>query len=123
MNKSAESGNPEALVASLFRHESGRLVAALTRLFGPHNLELAEDVVQEALATALQAWKFQLPDNPRAWLGKVARNRALDVIRRSAIERRFRQRLSRAARPRTGLSPPRWTSRWRRPAPPRINCA
>ena len=77
------------MVASLFRHESGRLVAALTRLFGPHNLQLAEDVVQEALECALQAWKFQLPDNPRAWLTKVARNRALDVIRHGAIERRF----------------------------------
>jgi RNA polymerase sigma factor (sigma-70 family) len=83
------STGPEALVASLFRHESGRLVAALTRLFGPHNLQLAEDVVQEALESALQAWKFQMPDNPTAWLTKVARNRALDVIRRGAVERRF----------------------------------
>jgi RNA polymerase sigma factor (sigma-70 family) len=89
MNESAKNGRSDALVASLFRHESGRLVAALTRLFGPHNLQLAEDVVQEALVTALQAWKFQLPDNPRAWLSKVARNRALDVIRRGAVERRF----------------------------------
>jgi RNA polymerase sigma factor (sigma-70 family) len=89
MNEAAQSGRPEALVASLFRHESGRLVAALTRLFGPHNLQLAEDVVQEALETALQAWKFQLPDNPAAWLSKVARNRALDVIRHGAAERRF----------------------------------
>jgi hypothetical protein len=48
------------LVASLFRHESGRLVAALTRLFGPRNLALAEDVVQEALECALEAWKFAL---------------------------------------------------------------
>src|ERR1700684_3469217 len=89
MSDPAESGKPETLVASLFRHESGRLVASLTRLFGPHNLQLAEDVVQDALECALQAWKFQLPDNPRAWLTKVARNRALDVIRHGAIERRF----------------------------------
>jgi RNA polymerase sigma factor (sigma-70 family) len=89
MSGAAESGMPGALVASLFRHESGRLVAGLTRLFGPHNLQLAEDVVQEALETALQAWKFRVPDNPRAWLSKVARNRALDVIRRGATERRF----------------------------------
>jgi RNA polymerase sigma factor (sigma-70 family) len=89
MSEAAESGKSEALVASLFRHESGRLVAALTRLFGPQNLQLAEDVVQEALETALQAWKFRLPDNPGAWLSKVARNRALDVIRRGAVERRF----------------------------------
>ncbi len=84
---------PQALVASLFRHEAGRLVAALTRLFGPHNLELAEDVVQEALETALQAWKFNIPDNPSAWLNKVARNRALDVIRHSGIERRYADEL------------------------------
>jgi RNA polymerase sigma factor (sigma-70 family) len=89
MSDPAQGGKPDALVASLFRHESGRLVAALTRLFGPHNLQLAEDVVQEALETALQAWKFRLPDNPSAWLSKVARNRALDVIRRGAVERRF----------------------------------
>jgi RNA polymerase sigma factor (sigma-70 family) len=89
MSDPAEDERPEALVANLFRHESGRLVAALTRLFGPQNLQLAEDVVQEALETALQAWKFRLPDNPRAWLAKVARNRALDVIRRGAVERRF----------------------------------
>src|ERR1700732_4702159 len=89
MTEPTARAGPEALVASLFRHESGRLVATLTRLFGPHNLQLAEDVVQEALETALQAWKFRLPDNPRAWLSKVARNRALDVIRRGAVERRF----------------------------------
>jgi RNA polymerase sigma factor (sigma-70 family) len=83
------STQPATLVASLFRHESGRLVASLTRLFGPHNLQLAEDVVQDALECAMQAWKFQIPDNPTAWLSKVARNRALDVIRHGAIERRF----------------------------------
>src|ERR1700730_11538852 len=44
--EAASSAGPEMLVASLFRHESGRLVAALTRLFGPRNLQLAEDVVQ-----------------------------------------------------------------------------
>jgi RNA polymerase sigma factor (sigma-70 family) len=76
-------------VASLFRHESGRLVASLTRVFGPHNLQLAEDVVQEALESALQAWKFQVPDNPTAWLSRVARNRALDIIRHGRTERRF----------------------------------
>jgi RNA polymerase sigma factor (sigma-70 family) len=89
MTEPTARAGPETLVASLFRHESGRLVAAMTRLFGPHNLQLAEDVVQEALECALQAWKFQIPDNPTAWLTKVARNRALDVIRHGTIERRF----------------------------------
>ena len=93
MTGPSAQAEPQALVASLFRHEAARLVAALTRLFGPHNLELAEDVVQEALETALQAWKFNIPDNPSAWLNKVARNRALDVIRHSGIERRYADEL------------------------------
>lgn len=67
----------------LFRHESGRLVSVLVRIFGPHNLALAEDVVQDTLCQALEVWKFgPLPDNPGAWLMKVARNRAIDIIRR-----------------------------------------
>ncbi|MGB8195125.1 MAG: sigma-70 family RNA polymerase sigma factor [Chitinophagaceae bacterium] len=71
------------LVDNLFRHESGRMVAVLTRIFGLHNLQLAEDVVQEAFLKAMQVWRFdQLPDNPSAWLMQTARNKAIDVIRR-----------------------------------------
>ena len=89
MSGPVTDNGPASLVASLFRHESGRLVASLTRLFGPHQIDLAEDVVQEALETALQAWKFKIPDNPSAWLSRVARNRALDIIRHGGIERRY----------------------------------
>src|ERR1044072_6488978 len=67
----------------LFRHETGKMVAVLTRIFGMHNLELAEDVVQEASLRAMQSWSFnELPDNPSAWLMQVARNKAIDIIRR-----------------------------------------
>src|SRR4051812_49311186 len=69
-------------VEDLFRRESAHLVAALTRLFGPSNLTLVEDVVHDALVAAMQAWRFSLPENPRAWLLQTARNRAIDVIRR-----------------------------------------
>jgi RNA polymerase sigma-70 factor (ECF subfamily) len=59
------------------------MVAVLTRIFGLHNLQLAEDVVQEAFLKAMQVWKFdQVPDNPSAWLMQTARNKAIDVIRR-----------------------------------------
>ncbi|HEX2189088.1 MAG TPA: sigma-70 family RNA polymerase sigma factor [Longimicrobiaceae bacterium] len=69
----------------LFRREAGRLVSGLCRVFGPHNLELAEDVVQEALLRALREWPFRgVPDDPRAWLARTARNRALDLLRRDA---------------------------------------
>jgi RNA polymerase sigma factor (sigma-70 family) len=72
----------------LFRHESGRLVATLTRIFGVQHLNLAEDVVQEALAKALQTWPYYgLPKNPSAWLTQVAKNLALDVVRRDKLFR------------------------------------
>jgi RNA polymerase sigma-70 factor (ECF subfamily) len=71
------------MIDHLFRHEAGKLVAVLTRLFGPHNLELAEDVVQDTLLKALEHWKYHgTPDNPSAWLFTAARNKALDVLRR-----------------------------------------
>ena len=64
------------------------MVAWLTRVFGPANLELAEEVVQDALVKALQQWPFSgVPDNPSGWLFTVARNGALDVIRRKAFLR------------------------------------
>src|SRR5260221_5498188 len=69
----------------LFRREAGRMVATLTRIFGPHNLTLAEDVVQDAFCRALEVWKFHgMPDNPAAWLMATAKNRALDVLRRGS---------------------------------------
>src|SRR5690349_19614413 len=72
----------DGLLGELFRRESARLVAALVRLLGPAHLTLAEDVVQAALLSAMQAWRFGLPDDPRAWLLQTAKNRAIDVIRR-----------------------------------------
>jgi RNA polymerase sigma-70 factor (ECF subfamily) len=77
------ASSPQQIVDHLFRHESGKMIAVLTRIFGMHNLSLAEDVVQEAFLKAIQTWSFQqLPDNPSAWLMTVARNKALDIIRR-----------------------------------------
>jgi len=71
------------LVDHLFRHQSGRMLATLTRILGPKNLALAEDVVQDALVRALELWPYAgVPDNPSAWLIQVAKNRALDRLRR-----------------------------------------
>jgi RNA polymerase sigma-70 factor (ECF subfamily) len=73
----------EELVEHLFRHQAGRMISTLTRILGPKNLQLAEDVVQEALVRALELWPHSgIPSNPVAWLIEVARNRALDVLRR-----------------------------------------
>jgi RNA polymerase sigma factor (sigma-70 family) len=73
------------LVDHLFRREAGKMVSYLTRLFGLSRLSLAEDVVQDALCQALQSWSLHgLPDNPSAWLMRVARNRAIDLVRRDS---------------------------------------
>src|SRR5215470_18656999 len=66
------------------------MVATLTRVFGLHNLALAEDVVQDALLRALEIWKFgPMPDNPSAWLMTAAKNRAIDVLRSEKRSRAF----------------------------------
>jgi RNA polymerase sigma-70 factor (ECF subfamily) len=70
------------LVEDLFRREHAHLVAALTRTLGPSNLQLAEDVVQDALVSAMEAWRFGPPRDPKAWIVRAARNRAIDIIRR-----------------------------------------
>ena len=80
----------------LFRREAGRITAALTRLFGVHNLALAEDVVQDAFCRALEVWKFRgVPENPSAWLMATAKNRALDVLRRERTARTYAPELRR----------------------------
>jgi RNA polymerase sigma-70 factor (ECF subfamily) len=74
----------------LFRREAGRMVATLTRIFGVHNLALAEDVVQDAFCRALETWSFRgMPENPSAWLMATAKNRALDVLRRQRTAMTF----------------------------------
>src|SRR5271156_2704521 len=80
----------------LFRRESARLVATLTRIFGVHNLALAEDVVQDAFCRALEVWKFRgMPENPSAWLMATAKHRAIDVLRRERTARTFAPELGR----------------------------
>jgi RNA polymerase sigma factor (sigma-70 family) len=74
------------LVEHLFRREGAKMVAILTRIFGIEHLNLAEDVVQEALARALQTWPFYgIPKNPSAWIMRASRNLALDVVRRRKV--------------------------------------
>ena len=76
------------LAEHLFRHESAKMVATLTRIFGIEHLNLAEDVVQEALGRALQTWPYRgVPENPSAWIMRASRNLALDVIRREKVFR------------------------------------
>src|SRR5258708_19384957 len=91
----------------LFRRESGRLVAALTRIFGVHNLALAEDVAQDAFCRALEVWKVRgVPPNPSAWLMATAKHRALDRVRRDRTAVAFAPELARLFESERTLRPP-----------------
>jgi RNA polymerase sigma-70 factor (ECF subfamily) len=74
------------LVDHLFRRQAGRMVSTLLAILGSRHLQLAEDVVQESLLRALQLWPFQgIPEHPQAWLIQVARNMAVDKLRRENL--------------------------------------
>jgi RNA polymerase sigma-70 factor (ECF subfamily) len=78
------------IVDNLFRHESGKLVSVLTRIFGAENIELAEDVVQDSLVEALNQWTYRgIPENPSGWLFTVAKNKALNVINREKHQQKY----------------------------------
>lgn len=60
------------------------MVSVLSRLFGLEKIDLIEDAIQEAMIKALKLWVFQgIPQNPRAWLIEVAKNKVFDQLRRS----------------------------------------
>jgi RNA polymerase sigma factor (sigma-70 family) len=78
------------LIDHLFRHEAGRLVSVLTRIFGSENIDLAEDVVQDSLVEAIQQWNYKgVPENPSGWLFKVAKNKALNIVNREKYKRQY----------------------------------
>src|ERR1044071_9672562 len=84
------AGDISRLADHLFRQEAGKLVSVLTGIFGIERLQMAEDMVQEALFRALKTWPYYgIPKNPAAWLTQTAKNLALDLIRR---EKSFEQK-------------------------------
>ena len=81
-------------IDAVWRIESARLIAGLTRLVG--DVGLAEDLAQDALVAALQQWPASgVPENPGAWLGAVGRRRAIDLLRRRAALARKHDELGR----------------------------
>ena len=72
-----------------FRRELGRLVSILSRRFGVYRMELCEDAAQTALLQATQSWSSKLPDDPGAWLYRVAHNHVLDELRREKRDERY----------------------------------
>ena len=83
------NGTSNQLVEHFFRHESANLIAVLTRAFGVQRFDLVEDTVQSAMLEAMHTWKQKgPPDNPAAWIHRVAKNRILDRLRRDAVHER-----------------------------------
>ena len=87
MSATGKRGEETGLMLEhLFRHQSSRILAHLTRLLGPAHLELAEEAVQDSMLRALQVWPDQgMPENPTAWLFRVAHNAAIDAVRRDRV--------------------------------------
>lgn len=84
-----QNKNVNQLVDHLFRHESGKMISVLSRLLGLQNIEVAQDIVQDTLLQAMSTWAYKaIPDNPSAWLYRVAKNKAIDLLRR---EKRFHE--------------------------------
>jgi RNA polymerase sigma factor (sigma-70 family) len=89
----AATADARAAVEAVWRIESARLVAGLARLV--RDLGLAEDLAQDALVAALEAWpRTGIPDNPGAWLMATAKNRAIDLSRRATNYERKREEIA-----------------------------
>jgi RNA polymerase sigma-70 factor (ECF subfamily) len=82
--------NINHLTAHLFRENSGKMVAVLSRLFGLHHIDTVMDVVQDTFESVLTQWRFSgVPDNPSAWLMKVAKNKAINALKRENKTKSF----------------------------------
>jgi RNA polymerase sigma-70 factor (ECF subfamily) len=100
------SAGDTSAVESVFREVYGRAVATLVRLFG--DITLAEDAVQDAFVVASERWRRDgIPPNPAGWIVTTARNRAVDVVRRSARGRKLSEQLGSVAESTTA----EWTER------------
>lgn len=94
------------LIGHLFRHEAGKMAAVLTRLLGFQSFDLAEDIVQDTLLKAMSTWKYKgIPENPSAWLYKVAKRKAIDTIRQKSLHAFHHAEISLALKSEWTLSP------------------
>lgn len=81
----SKSYNETLMVDHLFRNESGKMTAILTRIFGFRHSDLVEDIVQETFLSALKTWPLKgQPENPSAWLMQVAKNKTLNALKRKS---------------------------------------
>lgn len=76
----------DQLAEHFFRHSYAKMVAILVRYFGLEQVEVAEDIVQDALVEAMEKWSIQgIPDNPEGWLMDVARKKTINLLKRKQL--------------------------------------
>lgn len=84
--------NDQALLPHLFRTEYRNIVSVLSYRFGIKHIEVAEDIVSDTFLSATEFWSLQgVPDNPRAWLYAVAKNKTKNYLKRNLL---FEQKIS-----------------------------
>ena len=94
-NKNINKPGAESLIDHLFRHEAGKMVSVLTRIFGLKHIEIAEDIVQDTFLKAVNEWRFHgVPENPQAWLYRVAKNGTIDLIRHNKYVQQYEEELN-----------------------------
>ena len=71
----------------LFRHQFGKMVSILTKIFGFEHLETIEDAIQDTFIRAIKSWQNEMPENPEAWLTAAAKNRVIDIFRSVKAEK------------------------------------
>ena len=85
----------ENRINHLFRHESGKMISVIARIIGYDKVDEAEDIVQDTLLKAMQTWSIKgVPDNPEAWLYSVAKNKAIDEIRKNKNKVKYESEVS-----------------------------
>src|SRR5262252_10365467 len=102
--RQADVEAPEQAVERVFRHEYGRILATLIRVFG--DFDLAEDALQEAFIAAVQHWQTAgIPDNAAAWLTTAARNKGVSRLRREHTQSKLRDQAKRELEDPTLMAP------------------
>lgn len=84
----------KALAEHFFRQEYAKMVAVITRYFGLDKVNMAEDIVQDTLVEAISNWEYKgIPENPEAWLYTVAKNKALNLLKRDQYQQTYAKQL------------------------------
>jgi len=90
-----DSTNISEKINHLFRYEYGKLVSVLTKAFGSTNIDLAEDVVQDAMLEALKQWSYKgVPNNPVGWIYKVAKYKAVNIVNKEKYKREYNSEIT-----------------------------